>query len=373
MSYIVPFVNYPEHYKRIWDEIRAEVDFCLSHGDLIMRKQVDDFEQSLADFVGTKYAITLNSGTDALFFSLKAAGIKPGDEVITVSHTFVATIAAIHYCGATPILIDVEKDSMNMDTTLIEASITSKTKAIIPVHLNGRMCDMDNIMEIAHRKKLEVVEDAAQSLGARYNKYYQGKAGSFGLTGCFSFYPAKVLGCAGDGGAITTNDTFVAEQVKLLRDHGYKRSTGDIVMYGYNSRLDNIQAAMLNVKLKYLPVWIQHRRSLADVYDKYLQHLPEVKIPVNDSSGKFYDIYQNYVIRAAHRDELYAYLKESGVETLISWPKPTHKHMGLHLSQFNLPVTEQLSQEVISLPMYPELSFKGVKYVTEKIKEFYKW
>lgn len=376
MFYTVPFVNYPEHYRRIWEEITNEIDSCLSHGDLIMRQQVEDFEQSLAKFVGVKHAIGLNSGTDALYFSLKAAGVKPGDEVITVSHTFVATIAAIKYCGATPVLIDVDLNTMNMDCDLIKDAITERTKAIIPVHLNGCICnDMDEIMAIGSHHHLDVIEDAAQALGARYNGEC---AGSFGLTGCFSFYPAKILGCAGDGGALVTNDDEVADYVRLLRDHGIQRSTGEMLMYGYNSRLDNIQAAILSVKLKKLPEWIDHRRYLARTYDYHLSRVLEVSIPCQSfipyrSGSDYYDVYQNYVIRAKRRDDLFTYLKEAGIETLISWRKPTHKHLALGLDNFALPVTEKISNEVISLPMYPELQYNDIKYVADTINEFYKW
>ena len=368
MSYKVRFVDYPEHYRRIWDETLSSITECLSHGDLIMRQQVEDFETTLASFVGVKHAISLNSGTDALFFSLKAAGIKPGDEVITVSHTFVATIAAIHYCGATPILIDVNED-MNMDTRQLENIITSKTKAIIPVHLNGRVCDMKPIMEIAEKHNLIVIEDSAQSLGASYNRK---KAGSIGLTGCFSFYPAKILGCAGDGGALVTNDDKIAERVRLLRDHGYVRGTGEIRMYGYNSRLDNIQAAMLNVKMKYLPLWIERRREIASIYQRGLENIGDITLPPKPSIEKdHFDVFQNYVIRTGKRDHLFEFLIEEGIETLISWPIPTHHHKSLNLSCYNLPKTEQLSKEVLSLPLFPELKNEKIEYIINTVQNFY--
>jgi len=244
--YKVPFVNYPEHYRRIWDDVMVAVTESLSKGDLIMRDQLKRFEENIASFVGAKYATGLNSGTDALLLSLKAAGIGPGDEVITVAHTFVATVSVIVQCEAKPVLVDVGED-MNMDADLVKEAITPRTRAIIPVHLNGRMCDMERLGEIASKNDLLMIEDAAQSLGASFDGR---KAGSFGLTSCFSFYPAKMLGCAGDGGAVLTNDEEMAEKMRLLRDHGYQRSTGDILCYGYNSRLDNIQAAILDVKLR---------------------------------------------------------------------------------------------------------------------------
>lgn len=365
--YKVPFVNYPEHYRRAWDEVMVAVTEALSNGDLILRNQLRQFEENIASFVGVKYAVGVNSGTDALFLSLKAAGIDSGDEVITVAHTFIATISVIVECGARPILVDVGED-MNMDVAQVEQAITSNTKAIVPVYLNGRMCDMGRLMKIANEYDLLVIEDAAQALGATFDG--EG-AGSFGLTGCFSFYPAKVLGAAGDGGIVVTDDEEIAEKIRLLRDHGYQRSTGDILCYGYNSRLDNVQAAILDVKLKHLPEWVERRRDLANLYHQGLSDLQELKLPPL-SNDHFFDVYQNYVIRAKERDQLAAHLEECGIETLISWHKPLHRYDVLGLGHFNLPKTEQLSNEVLSLPMYPELGDEQVGYVADSIHKFYK-
>jgi len=367
MSYKVRFVNYPEHYKRLWDEIMPAITGCLTRGDLIARQQLDDFEANFAKFVGTKQAIGLNSGTDALMISVKAAGIGRGDEVVTVSHTFVATIMSIVFNGATPKLVDVGQD-MEMDVSKLEKAITKKTKAIVPVHLNGRMVDMRVVNEIAEERGLVVIEDAAQALGAKVGKY---RSGGSGLTGCFSFYPAKVLGCAGDGGAITTNDDELARKVRLLRDHGFKRDTNELLMYGFNSRLDNIQAALLDVKLRHLGEWIKRRREIADMYEEGLSDVPDLILPpgTHDTNG-FFDVFQNYVVRTGKRDKLYQYLKEQGIETIISWPKPTHSHPALGLTKFSLPVTEELSRTVLSLPLFPELSEEEVQYVIEKMREF---
>jgi len=368
MAYKVRFVNYPEHYKRIWGEVRGAIDECLSKGDLIARKQLDDFEANLAKFVGVKHALGLNSGTDALLLSLKAAGIGKGDEVVTVSHTFVATIMSIVFNSATPKLVDIGED-MEMDLSKLDDAITRKTRAIIPVHLNGRMTDMRAVNKIAKERDLVVVEDAAQALGARVGSC---NSGGTGLTGCFSFYPAKILGCAGDGGALTTNDDAIARDIKLLRDHGFKRDTNELVMYGFNSRLDNIQAAMLDIKLKHLPDWIRRRRGIAAMYDKGLRGCGGLKLPPGpDNSGDYLDVFQNYVIRSEKRDKLNAFLKEKGVETLVSWPKPNHLHPALGLTRFKLPMTEKTSQTVISLPMYPEMSDDEVKYVVDVLKEFF--
>jgi dTDP-4-amino-4,6-dideoxygalactose transaminase len=366
--YKVPFVNYPEHYRRIWNEVMDAITEALSKGDLILRDQLREFEENIASFIGVKHAVGVNSGTDALFLSLKAAEVGQGDEVITVAHTFVATVSAIVYCGAKPILVDVGED-MNMDVNQVEQAITPKTKAIIPVHLNGRICDMEKLMAIANEHDLLIIEDAAQALGATFDGK---KAGAFGLTGCFSFYPAKMLGAAGDGGIAVTNDEEIAEKIRLLRDHGYQRSTGEMLCYGYNSRLDNVQAAILDVKLKHLPEWIERRRDIVSLYHQGLSDLQELKIPPPPrSDNRFFDVYQNYVIRAKERDKLVAYLEESGIEILISWPKPMHRHAALGLVHFQLPKTEQISKEVLSLPMYPELDDEQVDIVIDALHKLY--
>jgi len=369
MEYKVPFVNYPEHYHRIWNEVIDAIMEVLSKGDLILRDQLRQFEENIASFVGVKYGVGVNSGTDALFLSLKAAGVGQEDEVITVAHTFVATVSAIVYCRAKPILVDVGED-MNMDVEQVEQLITLRTKAIVPVHLNGRLCDMERLMEIADEHNLIVIEDAAQALGASSDGK---KAGSFGLTGCFSFYPAKMLGAAGDGGVVVTNEEEIAEKIRRLRDHGYQRSTGDILYYGYNSRLDNLHAAILDVKLKHLPKWIERRRELASLYHQGLSDLPELKLPPPpQSDDHFFDVYQNYIIRAKERDRLVTHLRESCIEILVSWPKPMHHHKALGLGHFHLPKTEQISNEVLSLPMYPELSDEQVEFVIDAIHKIYK-
>ena len=366
--YKVPFVNYPEHYRRLWDEIMGVITEVFSRGDLILRDQLRQFEENMASFVGVKHAVGLNSGTDALYLSLRAAGLGPGDEVITVAHTFVATVAVVIHLGATPVLVDVDED-YNIDVDLVEEAVTARTKAIILVHLNGRLCDMERLMAIAHKHNLIIIEDAAQALGATFDGK---KAGSVGLTGCFSFYPAKILGGAGDGGLVVTNDRELAEKIHLLRDHGQQRETGEILFYGFNSRLDNMQAAILDVKLKYLPRWIERRRELASLYEEGLSGLPQIKTPPPPQQGRYFDVYTNYVVRAQERDELVAYLKQHSIEILISWPKPMHQQEGLGLGHFHLPETERVSREVISLPLYPELADEKVEYVIESIHSFYR-
>jgi len=368
MDYKVRFVDFPLHYHHLEGEIDAAIKEVLSGGDFIMRRQLQEFESNIASFVGVDYAVGVNSGTDAMHLSLLAAGIGPGDEVITVAHTFVATAAAIVHCGATPILVDVGKD-FNMDMEQLQPAISPQTKAIIPVYLNGHLCDMERLTAVTQRHNLLVIEDAAQALGAEFDGQ---RAGSFGLTGCFSFYPAKVLGGVGDGGIVVTNSEEIAEKVRLLRDHGQQRATDDIFFYGFNSRLDNLQAAILDVKLKHLPDWIKRRRELAAVYEAGLSGLPQIKTPPPPQQDRYFDIYTNYVIRAQERDKLVAHLREYGVEILISWPKPMHHHKRLGLGHFHLPETERISKEVLSLPLNTEISNEQVEFVIESVRNFYK-
>lgn len=366
-SFKVPFVNYPLQYHSLEKELDSAIKDVLKRGDLVLRSDVESFEKNLAEFCGTKYAVGVNSGTDALILSLRAAGVGPGDEVITVSHTFMASIACIAHVGATPVLIDVRED-FNMDVEKLEAAITDKTKAIIPVHLNGRVCEMDKLMDIANRHNLIVVEDSAQALGAKFSGQ---KAGSFGKTGCFSFYPAKILGALGDAGAVTTNDEQMNEKLRLLRGHGQKTKT-EFVMFGFTSRLANLQAAILNVKIKYIPKWIERRREIAKIYNEGLKDVKNIHLPpAPGSDSRFFDVFQNYVLRAEKRNELFDFLKEKGVETLIKDPVANHKHPNLGLDNFSLPVSERLPDEVISLPMYPELTDEQVGFAAQSVKDFY--
>jgi len=365
MTYKVSFVGYVAQYKSLEKEIDAAIKEVLSKGDLILRRQVQDFEDTMASFLGVKYAVGVSSGTDALHLALRSAGLVRGDEVITVAHTFVASIAAIVHCGATPVLVDVG-DDMNMDVNQVEKAISQKAKAILPVHLNGRLCDMGELMKVAQKHNLIVIEDAAQALGATFDGK---KGGSFGLAGCFSFYPAKLLGAAEDAGLVATNDKVLADKVHFLRDHG-RRGKDELIGYGFTNRLDNLQAAILNVKMKYVPRWIQRRREIADFYYNELSDIPDVKLPPR-SDEHFVDVYQNYVLRVSERDRLASYLREKGVETIISNPIPVHHQRALGLSHFHLPYTEQLAKEVISIPLIPELSDEQVEYVIQTIRDFY--
>lgn len=367
MAYTVPFVNPKEHYKRLKNEIDSAIVDVLSNGDLVLRHQLRDFEKNLASFVGVKYAVGVNSGYHALHFSLLAAGVGPGDEVITVAHTFVASVSAIIHCGAKPILIDV-CDDYNMNIDQLEAAITPRTKAVMPVHLNGRLCNMDRVIAVAHKHGLKVIEDAAQALGATFRGRV---AGSFGTTGCFSFYPFKVLGGFGDGGAVTTNDPDIARKVTLLRFNGEDRETGEYHYHGYTALLDNVQAAVLDVKLRHLPTWIEHRRKIAKLYHNGLKGVGDLRLP-NFDSGDYKDSFQNYVIRTKKRDELRQYLKDNGVETLVHWFKPMWEHKGLDLGTHNLPETVSICKEVVSLPMSAETTEDEVDITCDAVKKFFR-
>lgn len=367
MSYRVRFVNYPEQYRRLKPDLDAAIRRVLENGDFILRQDVREFEERMAARLGVKHAIGLNSGTDALYLSLLALGVGPGDEVITVAHTFLATVGAIVNCGATPVLVDVG-DDYNMDVDLAAGAVTSRTRAIIPVHLNGRMCDMQKVMRVAESHGLAVIEDAAQALGATF----MGRpSGSFGATACYSFYPAKILGTPGDGGMVVTSDDALARQLRGLRDNGRVNWQDQVIGYGFNSRLDNLHAAILNVKLSLLDEFIARRRKIARMYDAALCGVPGLGLPPAPSDGgAFFDVYQNYVVRSPRRDELVVYLREQGIETLISWLLPMHHQTALKLSHFHLPVTEAISREVVSLPMYPEMSDGDVETVAEAVQAF---
>lgn len=362
----VRFVDFPAEFAAMESVIMGTVSTTLAAGDLMLRQQLVDFETNLASFVGTSHAVGTSSCTDALRLTLGALGVGPGDEVITVAHTFVATAAAIHHSGATPVLIDVGADH-NMDVDLLEPAITPRTKAVMPVHLNGRLCDMERISQICADRNILVIEDSAQALGSSLGGK---RGGSWGVAGAFSFYPAKMLGAYGDAGALATNDPNLDHQLRLLRDHG-RATKNDLDGWGFNCRLDNLQAALLDLKLPLLPSWIERRREIASLYDGLLRDVPQVVRPPAPMAGPYFDVYQNYVIEAERRDELHAHLTAVGVECLVSWPKPMHKQKGLGLDHFRLPKTEALCERVISLPITTQLRDNQIEYVAEAIKNFY--
>ena len=355
-----------KEFLRIEEEVMTTMRGVLTAGDLIMRQQMLDFEHNLASFVGTSDAVGVSNCTDGMRLLLEAVGIGPGDEVITVSHTFMATMAVIHQVGATPVLVDVG-DDYNMDTDKLEAAVTSRTKAIMPVHLNGRLVRMDRVIEVAKAHNLLVLEDTAQALGGSYIGV---NGGGWGLAGAFSFYPAKLLGAYGDAGAVVTSDAGLAERLRELRDHGRVSKTG-FSGWGWNCRLDNLQAAILDLKLKKVPELITQRRQLAAIYDEKLADVGAVRRPPGPDGGPFFDIYQNYVIEADRRDALAAHLASRGIETLVSpGPVPNHKQP-VGLDHFHLPRTEALCASVLSLPLNNELGEDQVLEVAGAIKDFY--
>ncbi|HKW87919.1 MAG TPA: DegT/DnrJ/EryC1/StrS family aminotransferase [Candidatus Acidoferrales bacterium] len=367
MAFQVPFVDPRKHYRSLKPLIDSAIEDCLSNGDLIDRHHLREFEEHLAAYVGVKFAIGVSSGYHALELTLRAADIGPGDQVITVAHTFLATISAIVNVGARPVLVDVSGD-YNMDPAAFEAAITKKTKAVIPVSLNGRSCQMDRILAIANARGIRVIEDAAQALGAAFG---QRNCGSFGLAGALSCFPFKLLGGFGDGGVVTTNDTELARKIRLLRYNGEDRKTGEYHFHGVSGLMDNVQSAVLDVKLKFLPKWIEHRRASAGLYREGLQDVDGLQLPHFDETNQR-DAFQNYVVRTKDRDCLRAHLTSRGIETLIHWPRPVWQNPGLRLDNPGLPETEKICREVISLPMSAETTADQVEIVTAAIRDFYR-
>ena len=371
VKFFEPGLTY-EKLKKELDEVWERV---MTNGDLIMRHDLEFFEKRLADFVGTKYAVGVNSGTDALYIALRSAGIKEGDEVIVPSHTFIASIEAVVRCGATPVLVDIDENWL-LDLDQVSQNINSRTKAIIPVHLSGDVVNLNalkGILNFKDRKDIIIIEDAAQALGAKWEHEI---AGSVGLAGCFSFYPAKILGCAGDGGAITTNSEEIYKKAKLLRNHYDIRQTSlesgatpPVIEWTGNSRLDNLQAAILNVKLDHLEETLERRKEIAEKYNAQLQGLPLIIPPIN-SEGR---VWQDYVIRVPNlRRQLKEYLNQHEIEVLGCDQIPNHKYRGLGLEDYSLPLTEQyVSHEFMRLPCNENLTDEQVDFVIQTIKTFY--
>jgi dTDP-4-amino-4,6-dideoxygalactose transaminase len=363
---MIPLVDLKAQYQSIKEEIDRAITDVLESCQFVLGDKVEAFESDFAGFCQRRYAVGVNSGTSALHLALLAAGIKPGDEVITVSYTFVASVAAILYTGARPVLVDIDPKVCTMDPALVEKAITPRTKAIMPVHLYGTCADMDPILEIARRHNLIVIEDAAQAHGAEYKGQ---RAGSMGQLACFSFYPGKNLGAYGEGGAVVTNDSEYVKVIKQLRDHGQSRKYHHDTV-GYNYRMEGLQGAVLGVKLSHLDEWNRARRGHAAGYrrslaDSGLRLLDEV--PNNRS------VYHIFPVFTPQRDSLVEHLKERGIATGIHYPIPVHLQSGyrdLGYKAGDLPHTEQASNEVLSLPMYPELSNEAVSEISDAICQF---
>lgn len=362
----IPIFELSRQYKEIQDKIDKAIRDVFNSGWFILGRQVESFEKEFAYYCGTKYSIGVGNGTDALHLSLVAAGVKFGDEVITVPNTAVFTVSAISAAGARPVFVDIDPRYYTMAPDKIEAAVTAKTKAIIPVHLYGQCADMYPIREIARKHNLIIIEDACQAHGA---EYHGKKAGSIGDMGCFSFYPSKNLGAYGDGGIIVTNNTDLFEKLKLLRNGGQQNRYYHKII-GYNSRLDEIQAAVLRVKLKYLDKWTELRRFKAQLYNKFIPKNAVIK-PVERDLGKH--VYHLYVIRTKERSGFQQYLENNNIQTLIHYPIPIHlqeAYKDLNIKEGAFPVAEKCATEILSIPMYPELSDKEVKYVCDIIKAY---
>jgi dTDP-4-amino-4,6-dideoxygalactose transaminase len=365
---LIPFFNYQKLYSREEAGLTRVITDVLSRGAYVMQKDLLDFESNLAAYLGVKHVIGVADGTVALMMGLRASGINPGDEVLVPSHTFIASAAAIHHIGAKPVLVDCAIDHL-IDATDLEKRINKNTKAIMPVQLNGRTAKMEGILSLAIKYDLKIIEDSAQALGSKYKGRF---AGTFGSAGTCSFYPSKTLGCFGDGGAVITNDDSVAEYVKLLRDHG-RSSSGDVVTWGYNSRLDNIQAAILNYKLTKYDQEISRRREIASIYHSQLIGIEQILLPPPPNlDPDHFDIYQNYEVECDERDALRAYLDENGVKTIIQWGgKCIHQFNELGLNN-DVPYTERMVNRYFLLPMNTSLSDNDIYYICQKINDFYR-
>jgi len=363
----IPFFNYKEAFSSNEPEYVEIFRDILRRGAFIQQQDLIDFERHLAEYLGVRHAIGVGNATDGLVFAWRAAGLAPGDEVIFPSHTMVASPASVVHAGGVPVPVDCGPDHL-IDPKVIEKAITKRTKAIMPVQLNGRTADMDAIQAICDRHGLFIIEDSAQALGSKFKGRF---AGTFGRAGVYSFYPAKILGCFGDGGAVVTNDDAIAERILLLRDHG-RNHDGEVVTWGYNSRLDNLQAAILDRQFANYGDIIAHRRGLAARYEEQLGELSQLQLaPAPDSDPNHFDVYQNYEIQADDRDALRAHLKEKGIGTLIQWGgKAVHQFKGLGL-KVSLPMTERLFERCLMLPMNMMVSLDDVDYISECIRQFY--
>jgi len=364
----VPFLNLKAQHQALKAEILSAVSEVLDSAAFAGGPYVAKFEEEFAAYCTTKYAIGVGNGTDALWFALLALGVGPGDEVITVPNTFIATAEAITYCGAKPVFIDIDEETYNMNPALLERAITPRTKAVIPVHLYGQMADMDPIMEIARKHKLAVVEDASQAHGAEY----KGKrAGTIGDVGCFSFYPGKNLGACGEGGACVTNNPDLKAKIAMFREHGQAKKYYHTVI-GWNGRLDGIQGAILSIKLKHIEKWTEARRAHARAYTQAFANVHGVLTPKEASYARH--VYHLYVLRVKNRDQVLKNLAEKGIHCAIHYPLPLHlqpcfSYLGYKPGAF--PVAEAAATEVLSLPVYPELTEAQLDEVVDAVRSFF--
>ena len=363
----VPFFDYPHVFNSDEQQLTEIFSDVGRRGAFIQQKDLEEFECRLAEYVGARYVLGVANATDALHLSLRALDISSGDEVIFSSHTMTATAAAVHFAGGTPIPVECRADHL-IDPVAVEDAITLRTRAVMPTQLNGRTADMDALQAIADKHDLHIIEDSAQALGSKFKGR---SAGTFGIAGCISFYPAKTLGCLGDGGCVITDDDEMYRKLLLLRDHG-RAENGEVQIWGLNSRLDNLQAAILNHKLNNYDQAVDRRRELATLYDQQLAGIPQLVLPpAPGSSPDHFDIFQNYELEAENRDDLQAQLKRKGVGTLLPWGgKAVHQLDALGFTQ-KLPFTDRLFRRLLMLPMNTSLSNEDILYVCDCVQEFY--
>ncbi|MBC2807491.1 DegT/DnrJ/EryC1/StrS family aminotransferase [Rhizobium ruizarguesonis] len=365
---MIPFLDLKAQYQSIKSEIDAAVLGVLASGQYILGEEVARLEQEFADYCNVKHAIAVNTGTSALHLSLLAAGVGPGDEVITVPFTFVATVSAICYAGARPVFVDVEPVTLTMDPAQLEAKITPRTKAIVPVHLYGQMADMDAIKAIADHYRIPVIEDACQAHGAQYKG---ARAGSIGTSGCFSFYPGKNLGACGEGGIVVTNSDDQAKTMRMLRDWGQEQRYHHLLK-GFNYRMDAIQGAILRIKLRHLEAWTEARRAHGRRYTLLLGGSANLRTPVEIADRRH--VYHVYAIRSRDRDQLQRVLSEEGIQSGLHYPIPVHlqkAHADLGYKAGDLPISEAAAREVLSLPIYPEMPAWHVDQVAAALENTY--
>jgi len=361
----IPLLDLTPEIEALWDELLKAIQGVLKSGQFILGPNVKAFEEEVAQYLGVKHAIGVNSGTDALVIALRALGIGPGDEVITTPFTFFATAEAISHVGATPVFVDIDPQTFNINPELIEPAITPRTKAILPVHLYGQAADMDPIMELAEKYNLKVIEDTAQAFGGEYKGR---KLGTIGDAGCFSFFPSKNLGAFGDGGLIATNNDEIAEMARMLRVHGARQKYYNEII-GYNSRLDEIQAAILRVKLPHIDEWNEARRQAAKRYNELLKDVPGIRTPYEVPYAKH--VYHQYTIRVMNgkRDNVKQFLADEGIGTMIYYPVPVHKLPVYANSNCHLPEAERAAGEVLSMPIWPEIAEETQIHIARGLEE----
>jgi len=356
--------------REIDSPISDTIHSVLNKGWFILGDRVKDFEKEWSDYISVKEAVGCASGTEAIALSLMALGISSRDEVIVQANTCVPTIAGIRMTGATPILVDVKPDTLQVNPDEIEKVITSKTKAIMPVHLYGTMADMEKLTELSKQNKIALIEDCAQAHGSTFNER---KAGTFGNIGCYSFYPSKNLGACGDAGAVVTNDDALAASVRSLRNYGESEVRFEHNVEGLNSRLDEMQAAILSVKLSQLDKWNQRRITLANVYLENLRNIPQITLPITENGANH--IYHLFVIRVKNRDGLKVYLENVGIQTAVHYPIPVHMqkaYLSFGYKHGDFPITEMLSEEILTLPLSPQVTEEQIEFVVANIEKFYK-